>query len=740
MKLSIRVKLFFSFLPLILLPLIIVGTVFVYQIRKQEMENYVSSSAKELSQFDYALMQFFKTAEEDLRFLSSTFQLKDIDYTISDFTMIRKKTEMDIDSGSSVELAIYDLLRAFIANKSEYDYATIGTEDGGFIYYPPVTRKPKIDAKGNWVEGYVPAHRGWYKAAKAGDGSFVIPETYHASSSPEIFISPGIYFDNNRRNLGYVLSFDINLSSFTDKISDITIGEAGYVIMSERQGEGDSIKDVILADPSFKKIEGSQNSDSDYQYLDTVYDGQLLTVLSSENDFEEIEIAGTPFYCFKFPSQTQTKRYTYFVLIPVSELDAKVLSITVIIVVLIVIFILLMIIISFFLAMGLSKSIRNLDSVLVTLSEGEGDLTASIPVTTHDEIGEASKSLNLFVAKLRTIVSTIKNSLKNNMILKNKLGELTDSVSVSTSEISDYIKNVELKTGELDRQAEDSASSIEEISRGLETLDQLILQQSTAVQQTSASVTEMASSLNSMAEVTHTKKESVISMEDISIEGGRQLQDSVAKIKGINNRIDDIIELTELINSISAQTNLLAMNAAIEAAHAGEAGKGFAVVAEEIRKLAESAAESSKAISLRIEEIVVEITSAADSGDSTLIAFGNIQTSIKDVINSFDEIYMTTQEISSGSRQITSATDLLNNISSEVRTGSSEMKEGLAEMEKSMTDLKEISSSVHDQTAKITVRTNKVLDEIHDLKIIEKSLTVSTNELQKEVGRFKTEK
>ena len=751
MKFSIRTKLFVSFLPLILLPLVIVGIVVFFQIQSQAMKNYASSSKRELRQFDHSLMKFFNTAEEDIRFLANTDEFKGVDSSITSFTNIKKKTKMIPSNGSKNEKAIYKQFIGFINSKSDYDYAALGTDDGGFIYYPTVDRKPKYDDKGRWIEGYVPSHRGWYKASKRGDGKFVIPETYVASNSNEILLSPGIYFKKSYGKPGYVLSFDINLSSFTKKVGEIVVGEGGHVIMVETRIRGDKFEHVILADPKIDSLKSELSSyfeekksydleynkgKQGYHYLDKIYNGQLVDVLNSEKKINIINIADNKYYCFKL--QSELDKYTYFSLIPLNELYSDVFNITIIIVGLIVIFIVIMIFASFFVAMGLSTSVRKLDFILVELSEGEGDLTASLPVTTRDEIGDVSKSLNLFLQKLRSIVTTIKNSLKLNMILKNKLANLTNSVSNSTSDISIYVNEVETRAANLDRRIEESASSIEQITRGLENLDQLILQQSTAVQETSASVTEMASSLKSMAEVTHTKKESVLSMEKISIDGGMQLQDSVAKIKGINNRIDDIIELTELINNISAQTNLLAMNAAIEAAHAGEAGKGFAVVAEEIRKLAESSSDSAKAISATIEDIVVEITSAANSGDNTMLAFTKVQLSIKDVINSFDEIYMTTQEIASGGKQISETTDLLNNISSEVKIGSTDMKDGLIVMESSMSDLKNISSSVHTQTEKITNRTIKVMEEIHDLKIIEENLSDSTNNLQKEVDRFKT--
>lgn len=757
MKLSIRMKLFFSFLPMIGLPLIIVGSLFFVGIRTQALDFYASSSEKELRQVDSSLTQFFHTAEEDLNYLASTPQLRALDRSITSYTRIRKVTPMDISKGTVVEKEIYEVFKQFTRAKESYDYLTIGTEAGGFIYYPPKARKPKI-VNGKWVEGYVPAKRSWYRSARSAylqsgsQGTFTLPYSAYASNSAEILLSPGSYFKSDI-GLGYVLSFDINLTGFTDKIDEIVIGDGGHVVMVEHRKQSDGSQlNVILADPMLEKVQAlipeyfaakkereirENGGKPMFHFLEEVYEGQLQRALESDTSFNRVILAGQEFLSFHYPSSMEN--YSYFALIPASELDKTVRPIVLIITFTILIFIFLMLLISLVLSNGLAKPVRRLDRILKGLSEGEGDLTTAVPVTTRDEIGEASVSLNSFIGKLKSIVVNIKDNLKRNSAMRRRLGELTANVVESTRDIASTIKEVEYNAGGMDNQAVESASSIEQITRGLENLDQLIQQQATAVQETSASVAEMASSLSSMAGVTRTKKESVSQIETVSYEGGLKLQESVSKIKGINNRIDDIIELTELINSISAQTNLLAMNAAIEAAHAGDAGKGFAVVAEEIRKLAESAADSSKAISVRIEDIVVEITAAAESGDSTLSAFNEIRHSIQDMINSFDEIYMTTQEISSGSEHITEATELLNQISSEVRDGSGEMRMGLSEMEKAMSDLKNISAAVHEQTARITRRTDSVLSEIHSLKSIESSLSDSTGELEQQVARFKTE-
>ncbi len=128
------------------------------------------------------------------------------------------------------------------------------------------------------------------------------------------------------------------------------------------------------------------------------------------------------------------------------------------------------------------------------------------------------------------------------------------------------------------------------------------------------------------------------------------------QILDVAKQTDSILEITGVIDNIASQTNLLAMNAAIEAAHAGEAGKGFAVVADEIRKLAESSGQNSRAITELLERISQAIRNATDSSGETRNSFGQIQGEVDVMVNAFSEIASSMSEMSAGATQVLAAT------------------------------------------------------------------------------------
>ena len=203
--------------------------------------------------------------------------------------------------------------------------------------------------------------------------------------------------------------------------------------------------------------------------------------------------------------------------------------------------------------------------------------------------------------------------------------------------------------------------------------------------------------------------------------------------------IDKINEMVTIINGISSQTNLLSMNAAIEAAHAGDAGRGFAVVAEEIRKLADISSTHVKEIKISINGILKGIQKTDENIESTNRAFTLISDEISDVVGALTEILSSTEELSVGGKQILEAMTALSDISTQINSGSNEMKKGSEHAAGSMSNIKQIScevSSGMDEAVSGTDEVNRAMEDITQLTM---DLGYSADNLQKEINRFKTD-
>lgn len=381
--------------------------------------------------------------------------------------------------------------------------------------------------------------------------------------------------------------------------------------------------------------------------------------------------------------------------------------------------------------------IRPLQSVSLALSAyGRGDLQQRISVRRSDEIGQIASGVNEFADRLATIVGELKRSRDANVEIQRQLTQSSETSQSRIAEINLNAAEIEELISALDANTEAVNNAFSRIAQEAEKLTASIEEQFTAVSQTTAGIEQMNSSISSVASITAAKRSSSGTLVERARDGSGQLQQTADSIQTLMAKIDSISEFVEIIQNVASQTNLLAMNAAIEAAHAGEAGRGFAVVADEIRKLAEQASSNSQATTANIQQIIDTIRTTAAASHETQTTFGEIEQEIEAVVNSLDEIAATTTQLSTGSNEILDAMQTLREVSSTVKNTADILESETTGARRTLEELAEKSTRVRTSSATIASKADETVSSIETVSQTAARMGEATDDLSAQLELF----
>ena len=255
---------------------------------------------------------------------------------------------------------------------------------------------------------------------------------------------------------------------------------------------------------------------------------------------------------------------------------------------------------------------RPLEEMARRLKTQRGDLTARLPVKgTHGQ-GEVARFFNIFVANIHNIVFTLKNVAEEEKKVGTVLANGTSESAAAVNQIVHNLESMRDISAKFDNKINEITTSVKRIAQAIEGVSATSLDQMSSLEQASGIIMDQVKAINLLDELSRSKLDSIATLKAVSSKNSAMMAQTSVSILEISNSAQAIRELMDVIDNVANQTNLLAMNAAIEASHAGTAGRGFAVVASEIRKLSDTTRNNAASISTNIKKILSQITKAVE--------------------------------------------------------------------------------------------------------------------------------
>lgn len=367
------------------------------------------------------------------------------------------------------------------------------------------------------------------------------------------------------------------------------------------------------------------------------------------------------------------------------------------------------------------KPIKESSRSMEALVMKQGNLTEHLEVLRKDELGDMKDWFNQFVDKVQNVLVNLSDLIHKNAQLGGHLGSASRETAESVAGIIRRIHGMEEGGLLLDKSIQQASSSMEEILSSIESLNHQVEQQFQAIDQSSSSTEQIMASVTNVANISESRLSSMETLVQLIKNGGEKVEDTSIIIQEIQKNADDMMDMIDIINNISSQTNLLAMNASIEAAHAGDAGRGFAVVADEIRKLAEDTGENANRIAQSLHSTTEKINEATSAGQESEKALNVINREVSLFSGALKEVSSSMVELSQASNEILNSISTLKNTSDVVVKASEEMRLGAKDSMDSILQIKDVS-------AQNLTNMNRVMERTEELNRVSLQVSAFSNQ------------
>ena len=608
---NIKQKLTWAFAIIACLPVVLVATLVVLNLRSDAKDNFIDGSGREIRQVSNAMQLFFDGISQNVEYLANQPLVKTADASV--------KSRVSADAANipdtEIDTKLFDLFAALAASHPAYSYVSYGLASGGYAFWPG-------DAK---MANYDPRVRPWYKTAMANPGKTVRTEAYYWAGDDAVLVSTVRAVANQLGAQGGVVNIDVSLKQLTEIVKQIKLGESGYLMLMENNG-------TVLVDP--------KQPEHNFKALSSLGDGYAQLAKAGKG-LVEVELNGERYMANVWPSEQLG--WTFIGLIKQSEVMSAATQLTWLIAIIAAVLAVLFAVVGASFASLIVRPIRSVASGLEGIAQGEGDLTQNLQIRGRDETAQLANWFNQFLAAIRNLIQSIGGAASKILDTSKSSTQVSHDMAEAAGRQREAVDMVSTAFHEMVATANEVARSC---SQAAESADSGQRQAREGQQQIDAAVT---------------------SVDRLS----QEIEQSAQSMQQLERDSNDIQSILGTIRSIAEQTNLLALNAAIEAARAGEQGRGFAVVADEVRALAKRTADSTAEIdgllgnlAKRTSQVTQQMHASLEVSQQSVIRIGEARSSFGQIPESVDVIRdMNTQIATAAEQQHQVAEDINRHIS-----------------------------------------------------------------------------